>query len=79
MCRWRLTGDSGTVARSRSVPAAAHHATPGPSSSPNRSASDLQRILPVNGDTVIDLGVLTPGRLDYSCGMGMYTGRLTIV
>ena len=39
----------------------------------------LQRILPVNGDTVIDLGVLSPGRLDYSCGMGMYTGRLTIV
>ena len=39
----------------------------------------LQRILPTDGDTVIDLGVLKPGRLDYSCGMGMYTGRLTIV
>ena len=37
-----------------------------------------ERILPANGDTVIDLGVLKPGRLDYSCGMGMYTGRLTI-
>jgi plastocyanin domain-containing protein len=40
---------------------------------------DLQRILPVNGDTVIDLGVPKPGRLNYSCGMGMYTGHLTIV
>lgn len=39
---------------------------------------DRQWILPVDGDTRIDLGVLTPGRLDYSCGMGMYTGRLTI-
>jgi sulfite exporter TauE/SafE len=40
---------------------------------------DLEQILPINGDTVIDLGVLRPGRLDYSCGMGMYTGRLTII
>jgi hypothetical protein len=39
---------------------------------------DKQYILPINGDTSIDLGVLTPGRLDYSCGMGMYTGTLTI-
>jgi len=40
---------------------------------------DIQRILPADGDTVIDLGILQPGRLDYSCGMGMYTGHLTIV
>jgi len=40
---------------------------------------DKQYILPVNGDTRIDLGTLNPGRLDYSCGMGMYTGTLTIV
>jgi hypothetical protein len=26
----------------------------------------------------IDLGTLKPGRLDYSCGMGMYTGTLAI-
>jgi sulfite exporter TauE/SafE len=39
---------------------------------------NLQRILPGNGDTVIDLGPLEPGRLDYSCGMGMYTGQLTV-
>ena len=42
------------------------------------ASRDIQRILPVDGDTVIDLGVLKPGRLDYSCGMGMYTGRVTI-
>lgn len=39
----------------------------------------VDEILPAKGDTRIDLGVLTPGRLDYSCGMGMYTGMLTIV
>ncbi|WP_344593240.1 sulfite exporter TauE/SafE family protein [Actinomadura vinacea] len=38
-----------------------------------------QKILPVNGETRIDLGVLQPGRLDYACGMGMYTGLITIV
>ncbi|MGH3520588.1 MAG: sulfite exporter TauE/SafE family protein [Haloechinothrix sp.] len=40
---------------------------------------DQQKILPVNGETRIDLGVLQPGRLDYACGMGMYTGVITIV
>jgi plastocyanin domain-containing protein len=39
---------------------------------------DKQYILPVSGDTRIDLGTLSAGRLDYSCGMGMYTGALTI-
>lgn len=38
-----------------------------------------QKILPVDGETRVDLGVLQPGRLDYACGMGMYTGVLTIV
>ncbi|MFN2497010.1 MAG: sulfite exporter TauE/SafE family protein [Pseudonocardiaceae bacterium] len=38
-----------------------------------------QTILPVNGDRRIDLGALPPGRLDYSCGMGMYTGTITII
>lgn len=37
-----------------------------------------QRILPSTGDTKIDLGVLQPGRLDYACGMGMYTGAITV-
>lgn len=40
---------------------------------------DEQKVLPVRGDTRIDLGVLQPGRLDYACGMGMYTGVITIV
>jgi sulfite exporter TauE/SafE len=40
---------------------------------------DKQYILPETGDTTIDLGVLAPGELDFRCGMGMYTGRLTIV
>jgi sulfite exporter TauE/SafE len=40
---------------------------------------DEQKILPVTGETRIDLGVLRPGRLDYACGMGMYTGHLTVV
>ncbi len=38
-----------------------------------------QRILPSTGDTRIALGVLAPGRLAYSCGMGMYTGTITVV
>ncbi|SMC85906.1 sulfite exporter TauE/SafE family protein [Lentzea albidocapillata] len=40
---------------------------------------DEQKVLPVRGETRIDLGVLQPGRLDYACGMGMYTGVITIV
>ncbi|MFC7761420.1 cupredoxin domain-containing protein [Catellatospora bangladeshensis] len=38
----------------------------------------IEKILPISGDTRIDLGVLKPGTLAYSCSMGMYTGRLTI-
>ncbi len=38
----------------------------------------VEKILPVHGDTRIDLGILKPGRLAYSCGMGMYTGKPTI-
>jgi len=40
---------------------------------------NVEKILPVRGETRIDLGVLQPGRLDYTCGMGMYTGHLTVV
>ncbi|OLZ50183.1 sulfite exporter TauE/SafE family protein [Amycolatopsis keratiniphila] len=40
---------------------------------------DEQKILPVKGETRIDLGVLQPGRLDYACSMGMYTGAITVV
>ncbi|SFQ54332.1 Cupredoxin-like domain-containing protein [Amycolatopsis arida] len=38
-----------------------------------------QKVLPVHGETRVELGVLQPGRLDYACGMGMYTGVITIV
>ncbi|WP_043737277.1 MULTISPECIES: urease accessory protein UreH domain-containing protein [Nocardia] len=39
---------------------------------------DIEKILPASGETRIDLGVLQPGRLDYTCGMGMYSGTITI-
>lgn len=39
----------------------------------------VQKILPNNGETSIDLGVLQPGTLRYACGMGMYTGTITAV
>jgi len=39
---------------------------------------NLQKILPATGDTRIELGALTAGTLDYVCGMGMYTGEITI-
>ncbi|MFF3674560.1 sulfite exporter TauE/SafE family protein [Streptomyces sp. NPDC002120] len=37
----------------------------------------IQKILPTTGTTTIELGNQTPGRLDYTCGMGMYGGRIT--
>lgn len=40
---------------------------------------DQQYVLPATGDTRIELGTLATGRLDFACGMGMYTGALTIV
>jgi sulfite exporter TauE/SafE len=39
----------------------------------------MQKILPATGETRIGLGVLQPGRLHYTCGMGMYSGTITIV
>jgi len=42
-------------------------------------AQDKEAVLPENGETKIELGVLKPGRLDYACGMGMYTGIITVV
>lgn len=38
----------------------------------------VEQILPENGDTVIDVGALKPGRIDYSCSMGMYRGVITV-
>lgn len=39
---------------------------------------NIVQILPATGDTTIDLGVPRPGTLAYACGMGMYTGTITI-
>jgi sulfite exporter TauE/SafE len=36
-----------------------------------------ETILPETGETRIDLGMPRAGRLDYACGMGMYTGQIT--
>lgn len=38
----------------------------------------VDEILPEQGETRIDLGVLPPGQIRYSCGMGMYTGTITV-
>jgi hypothetical protein len=39
---------------------------------------NIERLLPTNGDTRIELGALHSGTVRYSCGMGMYTGVLTV-
>lgn len=36
----------------------------------------IGRQLPATGDTTLDLGQLAPGRLRYTCGMGMYSGTV---
>jgi sulfite exporter TauE/SafE len=36
----------------------------------------VERILPAEGDTVIDVGRLQPGTHRYTCSMGMYTGTI---
>lgn len=39
---------------------------------------DVEEVLPENGDTELDAGTLKPGRINYSCSMGMYTGIITV-
>ncbi|WP_229435069.1 cupredoxin domain-containing protein [Nocardia farcinica] len=39
----------------------------------------ITAMLPTSGETRIDVGTLQPGRLDYTCGMGMYSGMITIL
>jgi sulfite exporter TauE/SafE len=34
--------------------------------------------LPMNGETKLDLGILTAGEIPYSCSMGMYTGTIIV-
>lgn len=42
-------------------------------------SANFQQLLPETGDTAIELGVLEPGRINYTCGMGMYRGSIEIV
>ncbi|MGW1771928.1 urease accessory protein UreH domain-containing protein [Streptomyces sp. NPDC002104] len=37
----------------------------------------VQEVLPVTGETVIDLGTPKAGTLPFTCGMGMYSGQIT--
>lgn len=39
---------------------------------------DVEVLLPVTGQERIDLGVLAPGRVGFSCSMGMYTGTIVV-
>ena len=39
----------------------------------------IEEILPETGRTEVDLGVLKPGRLEFTCSMGMYGGTLDVV
>jgi len=41
-------------------------------------ALKIERTLPPSGETVVDLPAQSPGKLRFSCGMGMYTGVITI-
>lgn len=38
----------------------------------------INEILPSDGETAISLGTLPAGRYPFSCGMGMYTGTITV-
>jgi len=39
-------------------------------------SSGVQRVLPVSGETRIDLGTPRPGTITWTCSMGMYGGRV---
>lgn len=41
-------------------------------------ALGVEQVLPADGDTVIDAGKLDAGTIEYSCAMGMYSGRITV-
>ncbi|MGW7098786.1 urease accessory protein UreH domain-containing protein [Streptomyces sp. NPDC054883] len=36
----------------------------------------VQKVLPVTGETLIDLGTPKPGSVSFTCGMGMYGGQI---
>ena len=39
---------------------------------------NLEQILPKTGETVVELGTLKPGRLGFTCSMGMYSGYIEV-
>jgi uncharacterized protein len=39
---------------------------------------NVNEVIPENGETTIPLGVLKAGRIAFACGMGMYTGTITV-
>ncbi len=39
---------------------------------------NLEESLPETGETVLDLGTLKPGKLRFTCGMGMYSGSIQV-
>jgi plastocyanin domain-containing protein len=41
-------------------------------------SAGIERSLPPTGDTVIDLGILNAGRIDYVCSAGMYRGVIEV-
>jgi sulfite exporter TauE/SafE len=42
-------------------------------------STGLQEYLPETGDTAFDLGPLEPGRVRFTCAMGMYSGSIEVV
>jgi plastocyanin domain-containing protein len=40
------------------------------------ASKGVQKVLPETGVTSVDLGVPKEGTLKYTCGMGMYSGRI---
>jgi uncharacterized protein len=38
----------------------------------------IQRLLPVTGDTTIDLGLVEIGKIRFTCSMGMYSGTINV-
>jgi len=39
---------------------------------------NLEESLPETGETVLELGTLKPGKLRFTCGMGMYSGSIQV-
>ncbi|MGH9242940.1 MAG: sulfite exporter TauE/SafE family protein [Acidimicrobiales bacterium] len=42
-------------------------------------STGLQEYLPETGDTAFDLGSLEPGRVRFTCAMGMYSGSIEVI